>query len=79
MQDRFKFRAWDKNAKIMIKPLYIEITHCKKRLDEIFDDNRLIFMQCTGLKDSAGHLIYEGDIVKFYSLYGYAIHEIKWI
>ena len=34
--------------------------------------------QSTGLRDNTDKLIFEGDIVKFSSIYGYAIFEIKW-
>lgn len=34
--------------------------------------------QCTGLRDNTDKLIFEGDIVKFSSIYGHGIFKIKW-
>ena len=75
MQDRFKFRFWDKETQTMQKIPMVELRH-RITLDKIFADDRVIFMQCTGLKDKNGRLIYEGDIVKDDHE---ALHYVRWV
>ena len=56
-----KFRAWDKVNNKMYDWKYL---FSFKSVCGLFDNSNLELMQFTGLLDSSGKEIYEGDIVK---------------
>ena len=73
MQDRFRFRTWHKPTNTMeYNGLW-----SGRDWDKKIADCNIVIMQCTGLKDKNGKLIYEGDIVR--DKHSEAVAIIEWL
>lgn len=97
MSDRFLFRAWDKKRKIMCQVLSLDNTPDAEFDGYLIhyegdttlsiipgqNDKDFILMQCTGLKDIKGNLIFEGDIlidlIGMRSVVKFDAYSCRWI
>ena len=76
MQDRYRFRFWNKQLNRWFYFGFDTFHTYEKEIWEALTNGEKIY-QCTGLKDVNGKLIYEGDIIKY--MYYNPKRYTKWV
>lgn len=76
MEDRYRFKFWDTKAKVFVtRGISISVNTEGELEPSCVVQSRLIAVQCTGLKDVNGVLIYDGDILDIFG----AIGQVTWM